>query len=149
MFVKPSRVVQASRGRPPSTDQALIGSETRPSHRAGRITRQAGNGVLNKRMVGRSKDERHNVRVTHRKLSTDDASPTKSLLNSAMRAAMAPASLPMLVLLSCLTTAPRPSRHFFASSSVFTGRRCVPSSLSRSLSVRLVVLSQLPSAMQI
>jgi len=62
----------------------------------------------------------------------------KLRLNSTMWAAMAVASRPASVFRSCLTTAPRPSRHLFSSSGVCTGVLWVPSSLKRSLSAWLI-----------
>ena len=74
----------------------------------------------------------------HPRFKTLLGSPTNSRRNCAIRPAIATASFPISVVLSCLTTAPSPSFHLPFSFSVCAGTFCVPMSRSRSLSVALV-----------
>ena len=77
------------------------------------------------------------------KLSVIVGSPTNSRLNSAIRAAIALASFPKLVVRNCFTTALRPSRHFLSASGPCVGVLYVPSSLRRRVSGWVSVLCQL------
>ena len=82
----------------------------------------------------------------HPRLSTLVGSPTYSFLYSAIAAAIAFTSRPTFAERSCLITVPRPSFHLLWSSGEWAGALCVPSNLSSSLSVTLVVLGQLPNS---